>query len=365
MSDYHKSVKQYGPERVSIGYLVTVFKCKKDPNGDPREGGVCRKFRISISEGGSSQVKVDTFSSCADDITNRIVTLIGSTLDAKQTSIDVGGAYFHGTPPSMAEGGRMLFAVSPPWLSHFGPYPATDKHGRKRLLLITGNMPGRKDAGRIWQHRFDKFLTSWGLRQLVTDRRVWIRRTPDGILILHDHVDDTRMTWTGYTIGSLFYVAWAIEFNSPPEPEELSEDFTGLRHQRLDQWRTEILSLGVIKSLEELLIDHPLPVHMRCDCPMPAGALLSLMELPHSKNPLTPELVPVAQQLAGTAGFIATMARPDAYFGYCVIARYVNVQRLTKHGFNMLLRVCHYITRTKEFILTLRETSIHTRMGHV
>ncbi len=99
MRDYHEAVKKYGADRVSIGYLVVVFKCKTDPNGDPREGGVCRKFRISVSEGGSSDVKVDTFSSCVDDITNRIVTLVGSTIDAKQTSIDVGGAYFHGTPP--------------------------------------------------------------------------------------------------------------------------------------------------------------------------------------------------------------------------------------------------------------------------
>ena len=115
----------------------------------------------------------------------------------------------------MDEGGRLLFAVSPPWLEHFGPYPSADKRGRKRLLLISGNMPGQKDAGRIWQHRFDTFLTSYGLRQLVTDRRVWVLRTPAGILILHDHVDDTRMTWTGDNIGSAFYVAWAVEFNSP------------------------------------------------------------------------------------------------------------------------------------------------------
>ncbi len=59
-------------------------------------------------------VQVDTFSSCVDDITNRVITLVGSTINAKQTSIDVGGAYFHGTPPTMDEGGRLLFAVSPP-----------------------------------------------------------------------------------------------------------------------------------------------------------------------------------------------------------------------------------------------------------
>ena len=106
----HNAVAKYGQHRVSIGYIVTVFKCKTDPNGDPREGGICRKFRISISEGGSA----DTFSSCVDGITNSIITLVGSMINAKQTSIGVGGAYFHGTPPSMDEGGRLLFAVSPP-----------------------------------------------------------------------------------------------------------------------------------------------------------------------------------------------------------------------------------------------------------
>jgi hypothetical protein len=78
---------------------------------------------------------------------------------------------------------------------------------------------------------------------------------------------------------------------------------------------------------------------------------------------LTPELVPLAQQLAGTVGFVATMARPDAYFGYCAIARHVNAARLTKHSFNMLLRLCHYIVSTKNMVLTLtsRERSNHHR----
>ena len=94
------------------------------------------------------------------------------------TSIDVGGAYFHGTPPTMEEGGRMVFAVVPPWLEDFAPYPATARDGSKNLLLVPGNMPGRKDAGRIWQARFDTFLRDYGMRQLVTDLRVWVRETP-------------------------------------------------------------------------------------------------------------------------------------------------------------------------------------------
>ena len=115
----------------------------------------------------------------------------------------------------------MVFAVVPPWLEEFAPYPATARDGSKNLLLVTGNMPGRKDAGRIWQARFDKFLRDYGLRQLVTDLRVWVR--------------DTRVTSTTPAVRSHFYVQWAAEFNSPPEPTELSEDFTGLRHHRISK----------------------------------------------------------------------------------------------------------------------------------
>jgi hypothetical protein len=48
------------------------------------------------------------YSSCADEISNRVITAIGPTLEAHQTSIDVGGAYYFGVPPGMNEGGRLL-----------------------------------------------------------------------------------------------------------------------------------------------------------------------------------------------------------------------------------------------------------------
>ena len=68
---------------------------------------------MSILEGGGTNSNVLTHSSCADDITNRLISVIAPVLNAEQTSIDVGGAYFHGTPPT----------VVPPWLAEFGPYP--------------------------------------------------------------------------------------------------------------------------------------------------------------------------------------------------------------------------------------------------
>jgi hypothetical protein len=83
-----------------------------------------------MSEGDRKNlVAVETHSLCADDITNRLVTLIGPALKATQTSVDVGGAYFHGTPPALAEGGRLVYAVVPTWLERFGPYPERNADG--------------------------------------------------------------------------------------------------------------------------------------------------------------------------------------------------------------------------------------------
>ena len=112
-----------------------------------------------------------------------------------------------------------------------------------------------------------------------------------------------------------FYITWAVEFNSPPEPEELSEDFTGLRHHRINQWSTEITCLGVIKSIEELLAEHPVESRTSANSPLPADALRTLREPPTAANPLTPGLVPFAQKLAGTIGFVTPIALSDAASG--------------------------------------------------
>jgi len=60
-----------------------VLTKKTDPDGNAREDGVCNKFRISISEGGRGEIKVPTHSSCADDITNRLIAVLAPVLQAE------------------------------------------------------------------------------------------------------------------------------------------------------------------------------------------------------------------------------------------------------------------------------------------
>ena len=80
-------------------------------------------------------------------------------------------------------------------MHHYGDYPTHDMAGRKNYLRITGNMPGRKDAGAIWARRYDGFLKRIGMRQSVVDRRLFVLSTDRGTLFAYIHVDDTRLTF--------------------------------------------------------------------------------------------------------------------------------------------------------------------------
>ena len=64
-------------------------------------------------------------------------------------------------------------------------------------------------------------------------------------------------------------------------------------------------------------------------------------------------MVPVAQKIGGTIGFITNMVRCEAHFGYCVISRYLNEAKLTKRAFQYLLRLAKYLVTTKDLCLTL------------
>jgi hypothetical protein len=348
---------KYGAHRVNCGYVVSVLSCKTDPSGDPRGGGITNKFRVAVAESkGTVLAAAQTYSSCADDISNRVITAIGPTLDAHQTSIDVGGAYYFGKPPTMDDpDGRMFYCAIPPWLESYG-YPAYQADGQRNMLLIEGNMPGRADAGRIWQARFNGFLRAYGLRQLVTDRRVWVMHSPRGILIIHDHVDDSRLTSTTVEARSHFYAAWAAEFNSPPESAELSENFTGLKHEVLSPTKTRISCGAVMRNLVDLVAPF-LPVSFPASVPitpMPAEALKSLRQpAKASQATLCPNLLPHAQKIAGTIGFIVNSVRPDGYFAYCVLASYCNEGSLHEYAFRLLIRLARYLTNTAGMSLTL------------
>ena len=164
------------PDRTSIGHLVPVLTCKADASGDPRAPEIVNKFRIALSDpANQSAVDIPTHSSCVDALANMAVTAVRPALKAEQDSIDVSKAYNRGKPLSAAQGGRNAFAHIPPWMLGLGSLDYRRVvNGERRFLLVVGNMPGKCDAGRIFQAVMGVFLRSFGMRQLSVDRRVWV-----------------------------------------------------------------------------------------------------------------------------------------------------------------------------------------------
>jgi hypothetical protein len=168
-SNYRRDLREHGPDCTSIAYIVGAFTHKTDPNGDPRAPGILNKFRVTCADVCQTAVDpLDTYSSCVDSITNRVITSVAPRLKAHQTTIDISSAQYHGRPlplvPKTSTSpatGRHLYTVVPSWLSLFGDYRTHAPDGSRNLLFIGGNMPGRRDGGRIWQARFDAFLRGY------------------------------------------------------------------------------------------------------------------------------------------------------------------------------------------------------------
>jgi hypothetical protein len=180
---------------------------------------------------------------------------------------------------------------------------------------------------------------------------VWAFHSSEGSLIVHDHVDDSRITATTPAVRVRFHVAWAAEFKEKITTRALSEDFTGLRHVRVDKLTTAISCEGVILRLGALLHELPALKGEKVDWPLPATALRTLAEGPTEASPLVPHLADVAAPILGTIGFVAGMARPDAYFAFCVLSRYVGAARLTQYVFRRIVCLGHYLVRTRHLHL--------------
>ena len=138
---------------------------------------------------------------------------------------------------------------------------------------------------------------------------------------------------------------------------DLDPDFVGVKRTVTGPQTIEYTCLGIIESLHELVKPYPMMAGWTDEWPMGPNATRELRMPPDDDNPLVPLLVPIARRIAGTIGFVATKARPDSYFGFCVMAKYVNERRLTRRGFLHLLRLAWYLVRTKDLPLVIHAAS--------
>jgi len=128
--------------------FVLSFRIKTDPYGGLLDPSKCRKSSLTFADSKSSF----------------------------QHTIDVSGAYYKGTRPSLADGGRLVYARISTRLNDYGKFPTHDEDGLPSMIWITGNMAGCADAGCIWEAEYHKHLIEkQGMTQRVYDTRVFIK----------------------------------------------------------------------------------------------------------------------------------------------------------------------------------------------
>jgi len=104
----------------------------------------------------------------------------------------------------------------------FGDYLTHDARGRPNYLFMLGNS-GRRDAGPNWQRVCDAFLISYGMRQSVVDRRLFIES--DGDDSRHAGPHTTQLTCVGVikVIANLmvdYPMHGGRKLYDPPMPED-------------------------------------------------------------------------------------------------------------------------------------------------
>jgi len=110
------------------------------------------------------------YSACASSASPRLVSQISVEHRALQHTFDVSDAYYEGVRPTIAEGGRLVYARVPSWLADYGNFPTHDEVGSPNYIWITGNMAGCADAGCIWETAYDKHLINVYKNDLISLR---------------------------------------------------------------------------------------------------------------------------------------------------------------------------------------------------
>ena len=230
-----------------------------------REESICRKSRLTFADRRSkaSQAAVSYYSACVSSSSSRLISQLAVESGALQHTVDVSGAYYKDTRPSPADGSHLVFARIPVWLSTYGEFPTHSDDGSPNYIRITGNMVGCADAGCIWEAAYDKHLIEiQGMTQSVYDTRVFYKKTPDGFVIAHVHVDDTRITASSLRDLNAFYDTWASDLDEERKPRgkplsvnNLDKTFAGIRYHFSDRFTCTLSCTCSIDQLKLILND--------------------------------------------------------------------------------------------------------------
>lgn len=354
-SRYYESIAKYGRDRVDKKHLAFDFKEKttvQDKKMTRRKARVCVADRVQDGK------VPDTFSPTVAPSSRKLMAQLLALLPgATSDQNDVEGAYYNGTPVHPDDGGRVLFCEIPAELMEFG-YEVWAEDGSRNLLEITGNVPGRQEAGKIWGDEYAKFFCECGMTQSVVDRRIFFRREDKlRIMIVAVYVDDSWRVCTCPKLRAELNEKWKQRFSLAADVEETEGDFCGTHITQHADGSVELTGGRLYQDLELKLQDHPLPHGYTVAYPMSHDALNALRSAPSDSNPLQDStLQSAARSILGLGGFIVCNLRPDGYFAFVVLTQHI-AHHFTLAVWKALLRWAYYLIDTQQLRLTYHPSS--------
>jgi hypothetical protein len=342
-SDYLKAIDKYGKKMVDLRHIVYACKVKRNAKGVITK---C-KVRGCVADATRFGKVPDTYSATVAPSSRRLLAqLMALFPDATSAQNDVRGAYYCGTPLHPDQGGRSLYCFIPDELVPYG-FPQHDKDGKRNLLEITGNIPGRQEAGKIWGEEYTRFLTSeCKLIQSKVDRRLFYDHDEQGKLFLVAvYVDDSWYISTSSLLETSFVEKWAAQYSTASDSSATEGEFCGIVIERKDDGSVVLRGDRLFDDLDTMLEGHPLPNGFTTDYPMAGNAHRHMHAAPSEKNPLLDHRYQAqARSIVGLGGFLCCNVRPDAYHSFVAITQCV-AHHLTLFVWKCILRWAHYLVR--------------------
>jgi hypothetical protein len=203
---------------------------------------------------------------------------------------------------------------------------------------------GLKQAAHAWHQVLVEALQALGYRPSQVDPAVYIRSTPDGVIMLHTHVDDCAATGPSTAVRSDFSALLA-RFEGRELGEIDGQVFLGMYHER--DWSTNTIYISQPKHVHTVLTAFGAgakPV----SSPLDHKVVLSTTSV-HDKQE-HPQLSSYAA-LVGSLMYIASCTRPDLCFSASLLARFMS--NPSDQHMAQALRAVRYLSKTQEYRLAI------------
>ena len=335
-----KALRVWDPQPVPLSSGKTpvdgkfVFAPKLDA-----QGKVARYRARFVARGFTQRAGSDyteTFSSVVKWATIRMVAALAAVNDWEIHVVDVKTAFLRA--PLEEE----VYLRQPPELSD----------GTDRVLRLRQALYGLKQSPRAWEQELGKFLVGQGFKRCVSDRALYVKAVPGGVVIVPVYVDDLMVTGTPPAAVEGF----KAELRKAYETQDLGPISTYLGVQVGRDRGKKTLTLGLPKYISNLetrfqeLLDT---TTVRGSASPMVPDVMKLLKQPQEvREPK--QAAPVSKELymslLGSLMFASITCRPDLAFSVSLLSRWGTDPK--QLHLDALTRVLKYLVKTKGAVLT-------------